>query len=227
MNDLSKKISKLFFLLFLSFSFTSFAQETKSITTIKVGCIGNSITSGSRGKEDVAYPALLGKLLGEVYDVRNFGVSGRTLLRNGDYPYWKEKKYQDALEFNPDIVIIKLGTNDSKPQNWRYKNEFEKDYCDLIESFLSLNSHPKIFICKPVPAFKVMWGIRDSIIVNDILSIIEKISKEKGVEIIDLYKALTGKENLFPDAIHPNEEGAAMIAKEIYEAIISRTTENK
>lgn len=220
-----KKVPKIFILLFFSFTILSLAQEDKSVKTLKVACIGNSITSGSKNKENVAYPAFLGKLLGEAYHVKNFGVSGRTLLRNGDYPYWKEKTYQDALEFNPDIVIIKLGTNDSKPQNWKYKDEFEKDYNDLVESFLNLPSNPKIFICKPVPAFKVMWGIRDSIIVNDIIPMIEKIGKEKNLEVIDLYRAFTGKENLFPDAIHPNEEGAALMAKEIYKAITKKVIE--
>ena len=219
-----KKVPKIFILLFFSFTILSLAQEDKSVKTVKVACIGNSITFGA-GIEDRAkdsYPAVLGRLLGEAYEVKNFGVSGRTALRNGDYPYWKEKTYQDALEFVPDIVIIKLGTNDTKPQNWKFKDEFEKDYLDLIDSFLDLSSHPKIFVCKPVPAFKVMWGIRDSIIVNDMIPIIEKISKEKKVEIIDLYKALMGKENLFPDAIHPNEEGAALMAKEIYRVITGK-----
>lgn len=217
-----KKVPKIFILLFFSFTILSLAQEDKSVKTVKVACVGNSITSGSKNKEDAAYPAFLGKLLGDAYYVKNFGVSGRTLLRNGDYPYWKEKTYQDALEFVPDIVIIKLGTNDTKPQNWKFKNEFEKDYSDLVESFLSLPSNPKIFICKPVPAFKVMWGIRDSIIVNDIIPMIEKIGKEKNLDVIDLYRALTGKENLFPDGIHPNEEGAALMAKEIYRVITGK-----
>jgi len=214
-----KKLFKIFLLLTFIFTLPLLPQAQNSIPPKKVACVGNSITSGSRGKEDLAYPAFLSKLLGEKYDVKNFGVSGRTLLKNGDYPYWKEKAYQDAIDFKPDIVIIKLGTNDSKPQNWKYKEDFEKDYRDLIDSFLNLDSHPKIFICKPVPAFKVMWGIRDSIIVNDIIPIVEKIGKEKNLEIIDLYGALSSKESLFPDAIHPNAEGAALMAKEVFNAI--------
>jgi len=220
MKYFSKRLLTLLFL--FTITFFSFAQETKSIIPTKVACIGNSITSGSKNKEDVAYPAFLGKLLGDDYLVKNFGVSGRTLLRNGDYPYWKEKTYQDALELNPDIVIIKLGTNDSKPQNWKYKDEFEQDYRDLIQSFINLSSNPKIFLCKPVPAFKIMWGIRDSIIVNDIIPIIEKIGKEKNLEIIDLHKEFTGKENFFPDGIHPNEAGAALMAKVIYKVIMEK-----
>ncbi|MCX6169388.1 MAG: GDSL-type esterase/lipase family protein [Ignavibacteriales bacterium] len=215
-----KYFSKIIFL-FL-FSFIIHAQETKNVQPIKVACIGNSITYGSgiADREKNSYPAVLGRILGDGYDVKNFGVSGRTLLRKGDFPYWNEKTYQDALEFLPDIVVIKLGTNDSKPQNWKYKDEFEKDYVDLIDSFKKLKSNPKIFICKPVPAFHTAWGINDSVIVNEMIPMIENISREKNVEIIDLYAPFKDQGNLFSDGIHPNKDGAVMLAKEIYKAII-------
>lgn len=229
MNNFSKKSSKMFFLFLLTLSFVSFAQETKSIAQTKVACIGNSITFGS-GIEDRAkdsYPSVLGRLLGDTYEVKNFGLSGRTMLRKGNRPYWNEPTFQEALTYNPDIVIIKLGTNDSKPYNWKYKDEFEKDYGDFVDAFKNLPSKPKIFICKPVPAFKVNFDIRDSIIVNDIIPIVEKISKDKNVEIIDLYKPFEGKEILLPDGIHPNEAGAALMAKVIYEAIIEKEASEK
>lgn len=47
--------------------------------------------------------------------VRNYGVSGRTLPKKGDYPYWKEAAYNQSRNWGPDVVIIRLGTNDSKP----------------------------------------------------------------------------------------------------------------
>ena len=80
----------------------------------------------------MSYPAQLQAWLGQEYQVRNFGVSGATLLKNGDRPYWKEPEFSQVLDFNPDIIIIKLGTNDSKPQNWKFAEEFEQDYIDLI-----------------------------------------------------------------------------------------------
>jgi lysophospholipase L1-like esterase len=49
-----------------------------------------------------------------------------------------------ATTFAPDIVIILLGTNDTKPQNWRYKSDFSGDLRDLIRHFATLPSKPKI-----------------------------------------------------------------------------------
>ena len=93
---------------------------------IRLACVGDSITYGSglSEREVNSYPAVLQKLLGEGYDVKNFGVSGATLLKSGDKPYWKQSEFKSATAFNPNIVVIKLGTNDTKPQNWSHKEEF-------------------------------------------------------------------------------------------------------
>jgi acyl-CoA thioesterase-1 len=59
----------------------------------------------------------LGNLLGSGYTVTNCGASGTCMVK-GDVraTYWKTKQFQDALNFDPQIVIIKLGTNDGDPQ---------------------------------------------------------------------------------------------------------------
>ena len=75
--------------------------------SLRIACIGNSITEGMgiADKAKDSYPAQFGQMLGEGYDVRNFGVSGRTMLRKGDYPYWNEQAYADCKQFCPDVVI--------------------------------------------------------------------------------------------------------------------------
>jgi lysophospholipase L1-like esterase len=214
-----------FFLIILSPLST--AQENQDIKKIKVACVGNSITFGA-GIEDRykdSYPAILERMLGDGYEVGNFGNIGTTILMKGNDPYRNEKSFEEAISFNPDIVIIKLGTNDSKPRNWKYKDEFKKDYCDLIDIFKELPAKPKIFICLPVPAYKIKWGINDSIIKKEIIPSIEKISVEKNVFLIDLYKPLSDKIEVFPDSIHPNKMGAILIAKEVYKSITGKEGE--
>ena len=179
---------------------------------LKVACVGDSITQGA-GTKGNSYPKQLQELLGDKWDVGNFGVSGRTLLDKGDHPYSKEKKYQDALAMKPNVVIIKLGTNDTKPQNWKFKDEFEADYKKLIASFQALESKPRIFICRPVPVIgDGAWGINEACIQEQMPSL-DKLAKEMGVGIIDMYAALKDKPELIPDKVHPNAEGAAEMAK--------------
>jgi lysophospholipase L1-like esterase len=189
-----------------------------------VACIGNSITYGSGIKDRIrdSYPAQLGRILGNGYEVRNYGYSARTLLQKGDHPYMKEDMFFDAINWTPDIVIIKLGTNDSKPQNWKYKDEFETDYNKMITSFDTLSSKPKIYLIKPVPVFQTRWGITDSIVKNEVIPLIIKIAKENELPLIDLYTPFIGKGDLFPDHIHPNAEGAGEMAKIIYEHLTGK-----
>ena len=141
---------------------------------IKVACIGNSITYGSgiEGRDSLAYPQQLGRILGEGWEVVNFGNSGATMLKKGGKPYWDQLEFQQTKDLNPDIVIIKLGTNDSKPQNWdKYKDEFSNDLGDMIRDFLSLESHPVLWLGLPIQVVtEEKWGIRKSIVEGVITS---------------------------------------------------------
>jgi acyl-CoA thioesterase I len=188
---------------------------------IRIACVGDSITAGA-GIQDPAhnaYPIVLGNILGENYDSRNFGNSGSTLLKNGDKPYWKQKEFTGATEFQPNIVVIKLGTNDSKPQNWKHKDEFEGDLIALVDHFAALPSKPKIFLCLPVPVYEARWGINEPVVKGEVIPIIEKVAKEKNLPTIDLYTALSGKPELFPDKIHPNAAGAKLMAEAVAKAV--------
>lgn len=193
----------------------TFAQETEAI--IKVACVGNSITEGLG--LDKTYPQVLQELLGEQYEVRNYGISGRTLLKKGDYPYWNEAKYEDVLDWNPDIVIIMLGTNDTKPQNWQYKEEYVGDYMTFINSFKKLSSRPEVLVCNPIPVFEDKFDINGVAMKKEVLPKMKKIAQKTKVQIIDLNTPFIGKAALTYDGVHPNDEGAGFLATEVYKAL--------
>ena len=187
-------------------------------TAVRVACVGNSITWGGLG--DLSYPAQMGKLLGSGYAVRNFGVSGRTLLRKGDYPYWNEETFYDALDFLPHIVIIELGTNDTKPWNWTYHDQFFADYTDLIREFRSGGRNPQIYLCLPPPAFQTNFGITDSVI-RKVIPLIDSLRRESHTLFIDLYSYFQGKGTYFPDGIHPNADGYGLMAALVRDSIMA------
>ncbi|MCK4294422.1 MAG: prolyl oligopeptidase family serine peptidase [Planctomycetes bacterium] len=191
---------------------------------IRVACVGDSTTYGSTIKYRLrdCYPAQLGRMLGDKFQTRNFGVSGATLLKKGDKPYWKQQAFKDALAFNPHVVVIKLGTNDTKPKNWKFKDQFVGDYKDMIDSFASLPTRPRIWICYPVPAYPEPWGISDERIRNEVIPLVAEVAKETRAGVIDLHKPLSDKPQLFPDLIHPNAEGALLMAQEIYRVLTGR-----
>lgn len=180
---------------------------------VKVACIGDSITQGAGAAAGKSYPSQLQELLGDKWKVGNFGVSGRTLLKKGDFPYWKEKAYQDALAFKPDVVVIMLGTNDTKPQNWKHEAEFVADYTELVKSFQALDSKPRVFVCRPCPVPEPgNFGINETHL-KVWIQRIDALAKEMKLGVIDMHAALADKPQMLPDRVHPNTEGAGEMAK--------------
>lgn len=195
--------------------------EMTAQTPIKIACIGDSVTAGYLLAHPAAesYPSQLQVLLGSQYEVKNFGHSGATLLKKGSTPYFKTEKCAEAIAYRPDIAIIHLGLNDTDPRNWpNYKDDYDADYSWLIDTLKTQNPKVKIFICKMTPIFnehpRFKSGTRDWF--WQIQEHIEGIAKANNVGLIDLHEKLYNRPDLFPDALHPTKEGAAILAKTVY-----------
>jgi acyl-CoA thioesterase-1 len=200
----------------------AFFLVSASANPLKVACVGDSITEGAGlsipGTQ--SYPARLQQLLGTNYLVKNYGVSGRTLLKQGDFPYWKEPAFTNSHTFGPNIVIIQLGTNDSKPQNWRYGTNFVSDYDDLIASYASLSNSPIIYVCTPCPVYGAgAYDIRPSVIATNIVPLAHDIATRHSLPLIDLQTRLAGHSEWFPDTVHPNSRGMAVMSAIMFSAL--------
>lgn len=192
--------------------------------TVKVACVGNSITYGLglANPETESYPARLQQMLGDQYEVGNFGKSGATLLNAGHRPYMKQEEFQKALKFAGDVVIIHLGINDTDPRDWpNYRDFFVKDYLALIDSFRVVNPKSRILIARMTPISdrhpRFESGTRDWH--AEIQQSIERIAQYANVQLIDFHEPLYPYPFLLVDAIHPTKEGADILAKTVYTAI--------
>jgi len=191
----------------------------------RVSCIGASITYGATipNREQNSFPAQLQKMLGSAYQVNNYGVSGTTMLRKGDFPYWATKEYQAALKSNPDIVFIDLGGNDSKLINRAHLSEYEQDCREMISAFRALPSNPRVILLQPVVSFITdTAGIWDQLIVNQIIPKLRQVAYDENVETLDMHSLLVNMPELFPDKIHPDAKGSGIMAKRLYDQIITK-----
>lgn len=191
---------------------------------IKVACVGNSITYGTgvADREVNAYPVKLQGMLGDRFEVANFGKPGATLLNHGHRPYTRQQEYKDALAFAGDIVVIHLGINDTDPRNWpNYRDEFIGDYRALMQSFRKVNPKVRFLLARMTPLshrhYRFESGTRDWH--AEIQTAIECIAKAEGVQLIDFHEPLYPYHYVLEDAVHPNAEGAAILAKTVYEGI--------
>jgi len=183
------------------------------VTPIRVACVGDSITAIT------GYPSDLQSLLGSGYTVGNFGVNGTTVLLDSWNPYMNQSEFQKALDFKPNIVIIMLGTNDDLQMLRPSNTSFEEDYTKLIYAFQQLESTPKIWIVTPPPIFSNSSDLSNAYFKGMIIPKIEDLAHKMNLPLIDVYSAFGNHSDYFVDGVHPNSEGAALIASEVYKAI--------
>lgn len=201
------------------FSCSAVHAKPQNKPTIRVACVGNSITYGTgiEDREHFSYPVQLQKMLGDKYVVGNFGKPGATLLRHGHRPYFEQNEFKEAMRFKGDIVVIHLGINDTDPRNWpNYRDEFVTDYLALIDSLRSVNHNARFIIARMTPiahrhprfiSGTKLWH-------TEIQQAIETVAKVSGAELVDFHAPLYPYPNLLPDAIHPNAEGAGILARD-------------
>lgn len=180
---------------------------------IRVACVGDSITEWSN------YTGKLQEKLGQDYVVGNFGVASTTVLQNTDKPYIKETKFKQAQDFQPDLVIIMLGTNDAKDYNYRNIEAFPEDYIQLINAYASLPDDQKIWLVTPPPIYDNNLGLNNENLEQGVIPSIEDVADNLDLPTIDVYNALINHSEYFIDGVHPNPNGAEVIADKINEVI--------
>lgn len=195
---------------------------------INISCVGDSITAGVgvNNPNVDSYPARLQKLLSTNYLVLNWGLSGATLLKQGDKPYWGTSSWLfSRAKPAPNIVIIMLGSNDSKPWNWVYGTNFVSNCQDLIASYATNTflPNPRILICTPPPAFNNTISIDPGIVATNISPLIRQLGTNLSLQVIDMQTLLAGHSEWFPDGIHPNAKGTAVMAAIVYTALLGDT----
>ncbi len=191
---------------------------------IRVACVGDSITYGHGiwQFQKYNYPSVLQRLLGDGYCVNNYGYSAKCLLKDANQPYTKTTLYDKSLGFAPDIVIIMLGSNDTKHFNWKGADAFKSEYIDFINSYLLLGSHPDVYLIAPPGVWckngdDVMYHISNSVIKDELDPAIREVAQQLGVNFIDMYGAFENRPNLFSDGVHPNRQGADLLAHIVYD----------
>ena len=194
---------------------------------VKVACIGNSITYGMTipDRETMCYPAQLSRMLGEGYEVANFGHSGATLLRHGHRPYTSLDEWRGAKAFAPDIAVIHLGVNDTDPRDWpHYGDEFVSDYKAIIDTLRMINPQVRVYIARLTPLsathYRFPTGTRDWRL--EVNRAIDRVAEATGATLIDFDTPLRHRQHLLTDGIHPSAEGSRFLAETACKAITGR-----
>lgn len=196
----------------------------------RIACIGDSITFGAgvqMTRKTDAWTYLWQRRLGDGFQVLNYGVSGATLQREGDFPYRMVGFLHLLEKARPEMIVLMLGTNDAKPYNWdenRFAREFEEFVAELLglpwPHRLALMTPPKVFPEEQtgVIAFDIeLSPIRDSI-----RPLVYALGKRYSLSVVDLYELTEEHPEFFSDGVHPNVLGNQMIAERINRELPAR-----
>ncbi|MEN6309240.1 MAG: GDSL-type esterase/lipase family protein [Anaerohalosphaeraceae bacterium] len=192
---------------------------------IRIACVGDSITYGMKidNRQENSYPAQLQKLLGGRYEVKNFGCSGARVSMGTTMPYLEQPEYRSAMSFKPHVVIICIGINDASVPEWqKNKPHFTQDYKDLIQRFqnVSIMPAPKIWLASllpVVPPYEPYVEIQKTKAEADVL--IRQLADALNLPVIDLNGPLISEPQFIPDGLHPDKNGAAIIARTVARAV--------
>lgn len=202
-------------------SLQSNQQVTAMACPVKVACVGDSIT------QITGYPSDLQTMLGDNYTVGNFGCTGSTVLLNSWKPYMDQPEFRSAEEFDPNIVVIMLGTNDDL-QSLRPDNDsFEGDYEQLIGAFENLRSAPQIYVAESPPIFSNSTDLSSTYLSDTLIPMTQDVAQNMGLPLIDVYGTFVNHPNFFVDGVHPNSEGAKLIAADVCNKIDPQADSNQ
>lgn len=185
----------------------------------RVACVGDSITEGYglASPANDAYPAQLQSVLGSDYDVRNFGVSGTTASKQGDKPYWNQAAYTQSTTFDPNVVLIMLGTNDAKPQNWD-ATAFRTDYTALVAQYRGLGA--RVLLATPPKVFGAgAFDISPSTVADVLVPLVRELAPQVEAELVDIFLVTQDHSEWFPDTVHPSRDGATALANAFAAAV--------
>ncbi|MEQ2457544.1 Ig-like domain-containing protein, partial [Flavonifractor hominis] len=204
-------------------SFT--VSGTPAEQPIRVACVGDSITFGSQSVPNTRnYPTALQEKLGDDYEVKNFGVSGATMRNSADKPYTQQSQYQASLAYEPDIVLIMLGTNDGKSHNWtigQTENSYVADAMALVESYRALESEPEVWLMtSPTAHGTNSYNIVPANVNDEIVPLQGVVAYELDCQFVDMNLATRDAAEYFPDQIHGNNDGYELIAETVYQTLI-------
>lgn len=195
----------------------------------RVACVGDSETRGLGSSSiNMSYPSRMSRELGSEYIVGNFGRDGayanmhhtaNTALNEHDLSYIRQPEYQQALDFNPNIVIIMFGTDDSAQNLWDSES-FKAGLETIVRRFKALETKPVIYIMIP-PTIEDSYYSRLRLIQTETLKeevpkIVKELAREVDVHLIDLRELYDMSKGLVSrDRIHPSDEGYRVMTEYI------------
>ncbi|WP_167381516.1 GDSL-type esterase/lipase family protein [Microbacterium oxydans] len=187
---------------------------------IRIAAVGDSNTYGAgtlfRGRGRRSYPGRLEQLLGDGYQVLNYGVNRCTLQQEGDWPYDATPQAAASLQAGADIVLVMLGSNDARGDNWNAER-YETQLAAFVERYRTRGA--TVFLLTPPVAFPNRRGVHERIIADEVAPIVRTVASRLGVDLIDVFDVTRRSVTRHPDGIHLDVRASGIVAETVAETL--------
>ena len=189
---------------------------------ITIAAIGDSNTYGAgvilKGRNRWSYPAQLARMLGDSYQVLNYGLNRRTLQRDGDWPYAANRFAEASLRARADIVLIMLGSNDARGDNWNAE-AYESELADLATRYRA-GGASSVYLLTPPVAFANRRGVSERVVAEEVAPIVRRVAERLGLPLVDVFAVTQHGVASHPDGIHLDAEASRLVAEAVAAAIV-------
>jgi len=209
--------------------------------SVKIVAFGDSITNGASPagmtEADTFRQVVRRQLterLGTTVEVVNAGVNGDIVtLATG-------RLQRDVLDRKPDLVTIMFGGNEAgfyRPETNGFadtprvsRDQFAATVAKIVDRVRAQGITVVLMTCPPMT--ERYWGMHlepyrkhgINFLVKDYAQAMRDVAAEKGVELVDVYRAFEEKPerlDYFPDGLHPDARGHRVIADLLVERLAS------
>lgn len=187
---------------------------------VRIAAVGDSNTYGAgallQGRKRRSYPAQLEQLLGDGYQVLNYGVNRCTLQQEGDWPYDATPFAEESLRARADVVLIMLGSDDARGDNWN-PARYESQLADFALRYRSRGA--TVFLLTPPVAYENRGGVSARTIEEEVAPIVRRVASALNVELIDVFEITARSTTSHPDGIHLDARASGIVAEAVAEAL--------
>ncbi|MBO4265483.1 MAG: hypothetical protein J5922_05335 [Clostridia bacterium] len=205
---------------------------------VRITCAGDSLTAGAQSSNvaKLAYPPVLDSMLPQNFECKNFGVGGTTMTidvletANGAtfMSYYATAQYKAGKQFNPTIVLLMLGCNDSVPLvnnaigDADRTSRFITSGKTMINEYKAVSSNPTVFLMTPVQVSHAQaQASRKNNLDNNYLPLVKQLASECNVPLLDIYQRTADLDELYADGLHFNDDGYRYLAGIVLDELVS------
>ncbi len=185
----------------------------------KIACVGDSLTYGyglfNRNRD--SYPSQTDAFLPSHWEIRNYGINGACATA-GHPDFYLNNPVEELAAWDADIIILMLGSNDSKDSIWNSRDSYIKGMGRILNRIKGINT--RVVLMTPPPCHLNLFGISNERIQNEVIPALRQFAGSEGYRLLETGELFRDEEGIYLDNIHMNSKGYGILSFLVAETLL-------